>query len=159
MCGRGNEIICKCIESLFEFIKGMSFLEIVNDPIHWNDRLANDSQMRWLGPSCGAIYMAVSAINNAFFDAWAWVVDQPFWKLICSMNSNELMKILNTRYLKINGNPFGDTRMDIRKKRIEFMEKYGHPLYSTSCGWINYTDKEIQDKCINTIENENIQSF
>lgn len=61
--------------------------------------LTQDGQMRWLGPEKGVIGLAVNAIMNAFWDMWARQKKQPFWKLVCNMEPEELIKMIDFTHM------------------------------------------------------------
>eukprot|EP01084_Bolivina_argentea_P279045 477003_1 len=98
--GRGNEIMCHCMESMFQFVKGMSFGEIISNPLTFSRKLSCDGQMRWLGPEKGVIHMACSAYNNAIFDLWSWSYNKPLWKFLVEMDVDELVnKCIDFQYI------------------------------------------------------------
>ena len=98
--GRGTEIICACIQSMFPFVKGMSFGEITANPLSFSAKLSNDSQMRWLGPEKGVIHLASAAFNNAIFDLWSWCYNKPLWRFLAEMDTDELVdKCVDFKYL------------------------------------------------------------
>ena len=48
--------------------------------------LANDTQLRWLGPEKGAIHLAMAAIVNAVWDLMGKAAGKPVWKLLADMS-------------------------------------------------------------------------
>ena len=140
--GRGTEIICACIQSMFPFIKGMSFGEITDNPLAFNAKLANDSQMRWIGPEKGVIHLACSAFNNAIFDLWSWCYNKPLWKFLVEMDIDQLVdKCVDFKYLTDALN-VDDVKRELksnhetRDKRCDYLHANGYPLYTTAAGWL-----------------------
>eukprot|EP01083_Nonionella_stella_P102450 291469_1 len=82
--GKGTEIICACIQSMFPFIRGMSFGDITSNPLAFSNKLSNHPQFRWIGPEKGfytwrvlhstmpfTIY-GVGVITNRYGVSW-WI--------------------------------------------------------------------------------------
>ena len=85
--GRGNEVVKKCVDSLKSRIMGVNLSEVVREFGQFAHSLANDNQMRWLGPDGGVLSLACCAILNAIWDLWAKIEQKPIWRLLCDMNS------------------------------------------------------------------------
>src|SRR5918992_5330738 len=68
--GRGNEVCALAIEAFRPHVVGRTLAEITNDFGGYWRRLAEDSQLRWLGPEKGVIHLALAAIVNAVWDLY-----------------------------------------------------------------------------------------
>lgn len=61
----------------------------------WVNDLANESQLRWVGPEKGVIHLAMAAIVNAFWDLWGKIAKKPVWKLLSDMSPERLVSLIN----------------------------------------------------------------
>src|SRR4029079_6873362 len=69
--GRGNELCVAAVEALSSFVLNLSVAEFAaNSGAIWQ-RLAGDSQLRWVGPEKGVIHLATAAVVNALWDLYA----------------------------------------------------------------------------------------
>src|SRR5699024_3639499 len=69
--GRGNEVQLAAINALSPLVAGRKRAELLGDMGGFARSLSADSQLRWLGPEKGVMHMAVSAVINAVWDAYA----------------------------------------------------------------------------------------
>jgi len=114
--------------------------------------ITGDSQLRWIGPDKGAIHLATGAVVNAVWDLWAKEVKKPVWQLVAEMTSEEIVKLIDFRYLTDAITP--DEAMDIlirnedkKTERIEKLKAEGYPCYTTSAGWLGYSDEKLRRLC------------
>ena len=150
--GRGNELCVSAIESLSHLIVGKtleSFTENMGD--FWK-MITGDSQLRWLGPEKGVIHLATGAIVNAVWDLYAKAKGKPLWKLISDMSPNEFVKCIDFTYIKDAITP--SEALDLLKKnettkheRINNLLENGYPAYTTSAGWLGYSDDKMRRLC------------
>ena len=110
----------------------------------------SDSQLRWLGPEKGVIHLATAAVVNAVWDLWASATGKPVWRLVADMTPEELVAL---RRLPL---PHRRARRRPRRascsrparpaapRRAEEMERDGYPAYTTSAGWLGYTDDKVR---------------
>ena len=59
--GRGNEIVCHCIDSLRFLVIGVRLADIFSDMGAWLYKVNNEGQLRWLGPEKGVIGRVVAS--------------------------------------------------------------------------------------------------
>jgi L-fuconate dehydratase len=150
--GRGNEVCCAAIEAFRHHVVGRSFDEITNDLGGFWRQLANDSQLRWLGPEKGVIHLALAAIVNAVWDLYAKVERKPLWKLLADMTPQQIVSCIDFRYMTDALTP--DEAIAILEKhratrgdRERELLQSGYPAYTTSVGWMGYTDEYIRQAC------------
>ena len=97
--GRGNELCAEAVRSLAPMVRGRSLHDFTRDfGAAWR-ALANDSQLRWVGPEKGVIHLALAAVVNAIWDLWAKAEGKPFWRLVCDLTPEELVRTIDFRYL------------------------------------------------------------
>ena len=148
--GRGNEICVAAIKALQHFVVGRTVQELTtNMGAFWREITTSDSQLRWLGPDKGVMHMATAAIVNAVWDLWAKSVGKPVWKLLTDMTPEELVACLDFRFITDALTPEEALAM-LRKnaegkpEREREMLDHGYPGYTTSAGWLGYTEEKIR---------------
>src|ERR1700756_5876041 len=98
--GNGNQLVCRAIEMLAGEVIGCDVEELMFSFGEISRRLANDPQLRWLGPHKGVVHLALASITNACFDLWAKIRDVPLWRLLLDLTPRELVKVLDLSYLE-----------------------------------------------------------
>ena len=150
--GRGNELCIEAIKSLSYLIIGKELESFTNDMAGFWKMITSDSQLRWLGPEKGIIHLATGAIVNAVWDLYAKVEGKPLWKLLADMTPEELISCVDFSYITDALNK--KEALEILKKnestkqiRIQNLIKNGQPAYTTSAGWLGYSNKKIKELC------------
>lgn len=150
--GRGNELCVAAIRSLAPLLVGQSIEALMAEPWKMYRRLTGDSQLRWVGPEKGVIHLAAAAIVNAVWDLWARMQGKPVWQLICEMPAEQFVACVDFRYLSDALTP-GQALELLRRhegtkaQRIDLLKSEGYPSYTTSAGWLGYSDEALRDKC------------
>ncbi len=151
-CGRGNEIVVAAVHSFAPLIRGLTVEEIREDMVGFWRRLTSDSQLRWLGPEKGVIHLATAAIVNAVWDLIAKIEGKPLWKVLADMSPEEIVSCVDFRYITDAITP--DEALDLlrrlapsRPERVEDLRNNGYPAYTTSAGWLGYSDEKIRRLC------------
>jgi len=150
--GRGNEICAAAIHAFRHHVVGQVLGDITHDLGGFWQRLAGDSQLRWLGPEKGVIHLAMAAIINAVWDLYAKAERKPLWKLLADMTPQEIVSCIDFRYMTDALTP--DEAVDILERnrvthddRERMLLASGYPAYTTSVGWMGYTDEHIRHAC------------
>jgi L-fuconate dehydratase len=150
--GRGNELCVAAIEALMPLVRGLSLDEIASDMGSFWRRLTSDSQLRWVGPEKGVIHLATAAVVNAVWDLLAKSAGKPLWQLLSDMTPNQIVASVDFRYLTDALTP--DEAVEIlerqrstRAQREAEMRRDGYPAYTTSAGWLGYSDARIRELC------------
>lgn len=148
--GRGNEICVAAIKALQHFVIGRTLGELTeNMGAFWREITTSDSQLRWLGPDKGVMHLATAAIVNAVWDLWAKSVNKPVWKMLADMTPEELVACLDFRFVTDAITPeeaLALLRRNLagRATRANEMQEKGYPGYTTSAGWLGYTEEKIR---------------
>ena len=148
--GRGNEICVAAIKALQHFVIGRTLGELTeNMGAFWREITTSDSQLRWLGPDKGVMHLATAAIVNAVWDLWAKSVNKPVWKMLADMTPEELVACLDFRFVTDAITPeeaLALLRRNLagRATRAREMQEEGYPGYTTSAGWLGYTEEKIR---------------
>jgi L-fuconate dehydratase len=146
--GRGNDVVVAAIGALRPYVVGRYARDIVADLGAFSAGLINDSQLRWLGPEKGVMHMAIGAVVNAAWDLAAKLAGKPLWRLLADMTPEEIVGLIDFRYLEDALTPAEAltilrTAQDGRDERIAQLERHGYPAYTTTPGWIGYSDEKL----------------
>ena len=147
-CGRGNDIVTHAIDAYAELLIGADVEELIGDLGSASKRLIHDSQLRWLGPEKGVSQMACGALINALWDIRARRENKPLWLLLSEMSPEELVGVVDFTHI---GNALTPAdALDILRRgqdgkaeRIAALTANGYPAYTTSPGWLGYSDEKL----------------
>ena len=151
--GRGNELCVQAIISLATLLVDQPLEALMKRPVDLYRRLTADSQLRWVGPEKGVIHLAAAAVINAVWDLWARSRGLPLWRLVCGMTPEEIVACVDFRHLTDALTP-GEAlellraRVPGREERVERLLDAGYPSYTTSAGWLGYSDEALREKCL-----------
>jgi L-fuconate dehydratase len=150
--GRGNEVVVAAIEAFRHLVVGERLEAIAADFAGFWRRLASDSQLRWLGPEKGVIHLALAAIVNAVWDLYAKAERKPLWKLLADMTPQQLVSCIDFRYITDALTPEAAIELLERHARTKAdreadLLRTGYPAYTTSVGWMGYTDDGVRALC------------
>ena len=148
--GRGNEVCAAAIEAFRHLVVGQTLSDITSDFGEFWHRLAGESQLRWLGPEKGVVHLALAAIVNALWDLYAKAERKPVWKLLADMTPAQLVKCIDFRHITDAITP--DEALALLERmasskavRESALLEAGYPAYTTSVGWLGYSDEKIRD--------------
>jgi L-fuconate dehydratase len=148
--GRGTELLVQAIQSLAPKLIGRSLDGIEGDlGGFWRD-MVGDSQLRWLGPEKGVIHMAAAALVNAVWDLVAKRAGLPLWRYLAAMSPSEIVAAIDFRHITDALPPARaleilTERVPGKAARIAALERDGHAAYTTSAGWLGYSDDKVRD--------------
>ncbi len=150
--GRGNDLCAKAVELLFPFVVGKTIESIHGDMAGFWREITGDSQLRWVGPEKGVIHMATAAVVNAVWDLLGKQQQKPLWKLLVDMTPEELVNCIDFRYISDALSPEQATEMlaaqqATRAEREAELIDRGYPAYTTSAGWLGYSDEKLRQLC------------
>jgi L-fuconate dehydratase len=147
--GRGNDICVAAIEAMRHLVVGLRLEEITEDFAGFWRRLASESQLRWLGPEKGVMHLALAAIVNAVWDLYAKAEGKPLWKLLADLSPRQIVSTIDFRYITDALTP--EEALEILERRTAGkadreaqLVKQGYPAYTTSAGWMGYSDEGIR---------------
>jgi L-fuconate dehydratase len=150
--GRGNEVCVAAVNALAPRVVGRTLDSIAADFAgFWRD-LTTDSQLRWIGPEKGAIHLATAAVVNAVWDLYAKAERKPLWKLLADMTPEQLVACIDFRHITDALTP--QQALTIlrraergRAAREAALLRDGYPAYTTSAGWLGYSDAKVRALC------------
>jgi L-fuconate dehydratase len=146
--GRGNDIQIAAIDILAQRYAGMSVQDAFTNIGAIAKELSADSQLRWLGPDKGVFHMAAGAVLNALWDLFAKQAGVPLWKFLSDLTPEQTVAAIDFRYITDALTPA--EALEILKQaeagkaaNEEILRKQGVPAYTTSPGWLGYTDEKM----------------
>jgi L-fuconate dehydratase len=150
--GRGTEVEVAGIRAVEPLVVGLDVDEVLADLGGFSRRLVGDSPLRWLGPEKGVIHMAIGAVVNAMWDMLATRENKPLWKLLADMTPQQLVDLIDFRYLSDALTPAEALDLLVRARegaaeREALLVADGYPAYSTSAGWLGYSDDKVALLC------------
>lgn len=150
--GRGNEICIAALNALRPLIVGRELDWIREDMGRFWRYITGDSQLRWIGPDKGAIHLATGAVVNAVWDLLAKDAGKPVWQLVGEMSPEEIVQLIDFRYITDVLTP--DEALTIlrnaepgKTERVAKLQTEGYPCYTTSAGWLGYSDEKLRRLC------------
>ena len=147
--GRGNDVQTAALAALRHLVVGRSVDEVIGDLGAFARHLTSDSQLRWLGPEKGVMHMAIGAVINAVWDLAARRAGKPLWRFIADMTPEQLVSQIDFRYISDALSPADALTMlkaaePHKHERIRQLLAEGYPAYTTSPGWLGYSDEKMQ---------------
>jgi L-galactonate dehydratase len=102
--------------------------------------------------------MATAALINAVWDLWGRYEGKPVWQLVCDMTPEQLVRLIDFRYIEDVLTP--NEALQIlqegqkgKEGRIkDALENKAVPAYTTSAGWLGYSDEKVKNLLTETME-------
>ncbi|MCE7083063.1 enolase C-terminal domain-like protein [Streptomyces sp. ST2-7A] len=148
--GRGNDVQVAAIDALRPHLIGRRVEELCADPGSVYRDLTGDSQLRWLGPDKGVIHMAVGAVVNAVWDLVSRRAGLPLWRFLAEAEPEWLVAQADFRHITDALTP--DAALELLRRgrrgaaeRTALLLERGYPAYTTSPGWLGYSDEKLID--------------
>lgn len=150
--GRGNDICVAAIRAVAERLVGRTVAALCDRPGEVYRELTSDSHLRWLGPEKGIIHLAIGAVMNAVWDLAARRAGVPLWRLVAEMSPEQILDAADLRYLSdvLTEQQVLDllrAQEPGRQQRVADLEARGYPCYTTSPGWLGYSDEKLERLC------------
>lgn len=147
--GRGNDVQVAAIDALAGHLIGREIEPLLDDMGGTFREIIGDSQLRWLGPEKGVMHMAIGAVINALWDIKAKRAGLPLWQLLARMTPEQIVDLVDFRYL--TNALTRDEALEIlratvpgRAEREAELLATGYPGYTTSPGWLGYSDEKLE---------------
>ena len=155
--GRGNDICCNVVEAMRHLVVGRNLGAITSDIGGFYREIHSDSQLNWLGPHKGVVHMSAGSIVNAVWDLWARVENKPLWRLVAEMSPEELVNCLDFKHMgdaltRQEALEIVERNSATRADRIKQLEQQGYPAYTTTPGWLGYSDEKMQRLCREAVD-------
>ncbi|GAA2725231.1 enolase C-terminal domain-like protein [Cellulomonas aerilata] len=150
--GRGNDVQTVAVAALAHHVVGLDLDDVCGDLGTFARRLTDDSQLRWLGPEKGVMHMAIGAVVNAAWDLASRRAGKPLWRFLADLSPAEIVACVDWRYLSdaLTAEEALAMLEDAavgREARRAHLEQHGYPAYTTSPGWLGYSDDKLATLC------------
>ncbi len=150
--GRGNDVEVAAIRALIPYLMDREVEPILDDMGGVWRELVYDSQLRWLGPEKGVMHMAIGAAVNALWDLKAKRAGLPLWQLLSRMTPRQLVELVDFRYLsdaitRAEALELLTSAEPGRAEREAWLLTSGYPAYTTTPGWLGYSDEKLDRLC------------
>jgi L-fuconate dehydratase len=146
--GRGNDVAVAALAAVADLVVGMPVDEALANLGAFSRRLTHDSHLRWLGPEKGVMHMAIGAVVNAAWDLAARRAGKPLWRLLTELSPRQIVDLVDFRHL--SDALTRDEALAIlersaagKDERVSNLLARGYPAYSTSAGWLGYSDAKV----------------
>lgn len=155
--GRGNDICALAARDRAKPLIGREVDEMVADLGGTYRSLKSDSQLRWLGPEKGVEHLAMAAVMNAVWDMAARRAGKPLWRLLAEMTPEQLVDVADLQYLsdaltRDEALAMLTEMAPTRQARVAELEASGYPCYTTSAGWLGYSDEKLRRLCQEAVD-------
>ena len=146
--GRGNNIAAAAIQTVADDLVGERVEDLLEDMGATYRRFVYDPHLRWLGPEKGVMHMAIGAVVNALWDLKAKRAGLPLWQLVSAMSPEEIVNLVDFRYLTDALAPADaleilQRAVPGREERAQKLLTHGYPAYTTTPGWLGYSDEKM----------------
>ncbi len=149
--GAGTQLVCEAAQFYASHVVDRDIEELMANFGSWQKLMADEQQLRWLGPHKGVVQLALASVTNACWDLWAKSRGLPLWKLLLELTPRQIVATLDLSYLEDELNRAQALAIlnDHASTRIqrEGLLATGYPGYDTSVGWFNYGDEQIRENC------------
>ncbi len=150
--GRGNELCVQAAEVLAKRLAGRTLESFTSDMLGLWKLVTGDSQLRWLGPDKGVIHLAAAAVINAVWDLYAKTKGKPLWQLLADMSPEDIAACVDFSYLQdvlsqAEAVELLHARREGMAARLKTLQTRGFPAYTTSAGWLGYSDDKLRRLC------------
>jgi L-fuconate dehydratase len=147
--GRGTDLCVQAARQRALPLLGRDVAELTADLGGIYRELQSDSQLRWLGPDKGVVHLALAAVMNAVWDLAARRAGVPLWQLVAQMSPEQIVAAADLSYLS-DVLSAGEALTLLRRleptraERIAELQISGYPCYTTSAGWLGYSDDKLR---------------
>ncbi|MFI8523306.1 enolase C-terminal domain-like protein [Promicromonospora sukumoe] len=155
--GRGNDIVAEAARQQAATLVGRDVDVLAADMGALYRDLTADSQLRWLGPEKGVVHLSLAAVLNAVWDLVARRAGKPLWRLLVDLTPEQLVDVADLRYLsdaltRDEALALLKAQEPGRRERLAHLERTGYPVYTTSAGWLGYSDDKLRRLCQEAVD-------
>jgi L-fuconate dehydratase len=155
--GRGNDLCTAAALQRAQPLVGLDVAAVVGDLGGTYRLLQSDSQLRWLGPEKGVVHLALAAVMNAVWDLAARHAGLPLWRFVTEMEPAALVDTMDLTYLsdvlpRAEALEMVTALHATKDERLAVLERSGYPCYTTSAGWLGYSDEKLRRLCQEAVD-------
>lgn len=147
--GAGNDLVARAIGEYARSLVGLDVEATVGRLGRWWAGLADDPQLRWLGPHKGVTHLALASVCGAVVDAWAHHRRAPLWRLLLDASPDELAAMIDQRTIHdVVGRDLERLVRPTDADAVDVLTRDGYPGYDTSIGWLGYPKEALVEKAL-----------
>jgi len=155
--GRGTDLCTAAALQRAQPLVGLDVDAVAADLGGTYRNLQSDSQLRWLGPEKGVVHLALAAVMNAVWDLAARRAGLPLWRFVTEMAPAALVDTMDLTYLsdvltRDEAVALLSAQQSTRAERLAVLEASGYPCYTTSAGWLGYSDAKLRRLCQEAVD-------
>ena len=154
--GRGNDLVVAAARQQAVDLVGRDIDAMATDMGALYRDLTSDSQLRWLGPEKGVVHLSLAAVLNACWDLVSRRATVPLWRFLADMSPEQLADAADLRY--VSDALTRDEAVVLLQRnrqglegRVEELRDRGYPAYTTSPGWLGYSDAKLRSLCAQAV--------
>ena len=141
---------------LVDRLVGRDVDALCEDPAALNRELLWDSQLRWFGPDKGVMHMAMGAVMTAVWDLRSQREQRPLWATLLALTPAEVVALVDWTYIADFLDPgrareLLEQRLLDRPQRLARLSTEGIAAYTTTPGWLGYTDEKLVRLCTEAV--------
>lgn len=148
--GAGNDLVARAIAAYARSLIGLDVEATVGRLGRWWSELADEPQLRWLGPHKGVTHLALASVCGAVVDAWARHRGAPLWRLLLDASADELLAMVDLRALGPDLDEATARRLlrGAAPQDVAAFERDGYRGYDTSIGWLGYPKEVLVENAL-----------
>lgn len=155
--GHGNDICAAAMRLRVAPLIGMTVPASAAEATAMYELLKGDSQLRWLGPEKGVEHLALAGVMNAVWDLAARRAGVPLWRYLADLSPAELVEVADFQYIedaltKSEALAMLENVAPGKAQRIAELEERGYPCYTTSAGWLGYSDEKLERLLVEAVD-------
>jgi L-fuconate dehydratase len=155
--GRGTDLCVSAARQRAQGLIGCDVDELAADLGGTYRRIQSDTQLRWLGPEKGVVHLALAAVMNAAWDLAARRAGLPLWQFVTDMPPDALVDTLDLSYLsdvltRDEAVAMISKLAATKDSRLALLAASGYPCYTTSAGWLGYSDEKLRRLCQEAVD-------
>jgi L-fuconate dehydratase len=155
--GRGNDLCTAAALQRALPLVGLDVDAVAADLGGIYRQLQSDTQLRWLGPEKGVVHLALAAVMNAVWDLAARRSGLPLWRFVTEMEPAALVDTMDLSYLydvltREEALAMLAALQPTKPERLAVLERSGYPCYTTSAGWLGYSDDKLRRLCQEAVD-------
>ncbi|XP_070557011.1 mitochondrial enolase superfamily member 1-like [Ptychodera flava] len=103
------------------------------------------------------MHLSTAAVVNALWDLWGKLENKPVWKLLVDMEPEKLVSCIDFRYItdvltREEALEILRSNAASKHQREQELRESGFPAYTTSVGWLGYSDETLTQLCNKALE-------
>ena len=150
-CTRAADRVADVVQSVFEALAGPA---ILLSPLRSPSGRVEDFRIDAAAPQSVDVAgrRGRQLVGLRILECYPTIAGKPLWQLIGEMSPAELIKLIDFRYITDcitpeEGLALLEARAAGKAERMATLRAKGYPAYTTSAGWLGYSDAKLERLC------------